>query len=94
MGRAHSEPSESVKKLIGQNFSNLAGKYLLALEKTLPDLSQSELKMRMIFMVGSMAYTLTRLAAPEQFQDSKDFKKIGAKTKQELINFVKAGFES
>jgi len=58
IGRIHSVSDDRVRKMIFDLFEEVFLRFLSALERALPELSQEEVFWRLQFVVGSMAHTL------------------------------------
>ena len=58
LGRTYSEPSKTLRALIGQMYAPTMERYKAALERALPQMPKEELVWRMHFMFGTLAYTL------------------------------------
>ena len=88
MGRAHSETNVELRKLIGNQFSEIADRFLKAFSLALPDLSKKQLAYRMLFMIGSMAYSLMEVAGPENMTAVIGSPEKRERIKEELISFL------
>jgi AcrR family transcriptional regulator len=58
LGRTYTEPSKTLRALIGQMYAPTMERYKAALERALPQMPKEELVWRMHFMFGTLAYTL------------------------------------
>jgi hypothetical protein len=58
VGKAHSSPDETVRKLFLEQFTGIVQRFIPALQRTLPGIPSDEITMRFHFAVGAMAYTL------------------------------------
>ena len=58
LGRTYTEPSKSIRTLIGQMYAPTMERYKAALERALPHMPPEELVWRMHFMFGTLSYTL------------------------------------
>jgi AcrR family transcriptional regulator len=58
LGRTYTEPSKTLRALIGQMYAPTMERYKAALERALPQMPREELVWRMHFMFGTLAYTL------------------------------------
>jgi len=59
MGRAFSEPSEEVRSMVSEEFAETVRRFVEALGRLLPELSQQELMWRFHFSAGAMAHTVS-----------------------------------
>jgi AcrR family transcriptional regulator len=57
MGRAFSEPSDEVRRIVFDEFAEMVHRFVEALARLLPELPQSELLWRFHFAAGSMGHT-------------------------------------
>jgi AcrR family transcriptional regulator len=88
MGRLYGE--RLMARIIEKHFKYLAGPFVDAVRRALPDLPDDELAWRGHFMIGAMALTLCR--PPESsFYLSKD---SPANVAKRLVAFVSAGFRA
>ena len=88
IGRIHSEPPSVMKPLLEKEFGEVAGRFVGALGKVLPELPKEELFWRFHFLVGGMLQTLT-LQVPLGLGPSEE---TYQEKFQRLIRFAKAGF--
>jgi AcrR family transcriptional regulator len=58
LGRTYTEPSKSLRSLIGHMYAPTMERFKAALERALPQMPKDELVWRMHFMFGTLAYTL------------------------------------
>jgi AcrR family transcriptional regulator len=58
IGRLYTEPGEFSVRLFKHQFEYMAERFRPALERTLPDLSRTELSWRLHFAIGAMAHTM------------------------------------
>ena len=59
VGRIHSETNEEFRATFMKQFDAVIQRFTTALRRALPDLDEAELSWRMLFMVGSMAFTMS-----------------------------------
>ncbi len=57
VGRLHSEPNEVLRPILLEQFEEVRERFHAALQRALPD--HSDMSWRMLFMIGSMAFTMT-----------------------------------
>ncbi|MEZ5967168.1 MAG: TetR/AcrR family transcriptional regulator [Planctomycetota bacterium] len=58
MGRVHSEPAEFVVELVRDHFAEVRTRFLSALRRSVPDLSDEQAFLRLFFVVGAMAHSM------------------------------------
>ncbi len=58
LGRMYSAPDEFIQRVFRKHLADIAGRFLEALEKVLPDLSPEDRLWRVHFMVGTMAHVM------------------------------------
>lgn len=59
LGRIHSETNEEFRQVFMSEFELVFQRFAVALQRPLPHLTNSNLPWRMLFMVGSMAFTMS-----------------------------------
>lgn len=59
VGRIHSETNEEFRTNFVKQFDVVLQRFTTALRRALPQLDEADLSWRMLFMVGSMAFTMT-----------------------------------
>ena len=59
VGRIHSETNEDFRATFVKQFDEVFKRFTAALRRALPNLDDAELSWRMLFMVGSMAFTMS-----------------------------------
>ena len=59
VGRIHSETNEDFRATFVKQFDAVFQRFTAALRRALPDLDDADLSWRMLFMVGSMAFTVS-----------------------------------
>ena len=59
VGRIHSETNEEFRATFVKQFDAVLLRFTAALGRALPDLDEADLRWRMLFMVGSMAFTMS-----------------------------------
>lgn len=57
VGRIHAEPNEVFRAILVEQFDEVRQRFHAALERALPD--HADMSWRMLFMIGSMAFTMT-----------------------------------
>ncbi len=67
LGRAHSEPSAEVRQVVFAQFEEVFTEFGRQFARTLPHLGQSELKARMKYLIGAMAFAM---ADPPHLRDT------------------------
>ena len=58
VGRIHNETDESYRALFIRQFDDVARRFRAALARALPHHGQADVNCRMLFMIGSMAFTM------------------------------------
>ena len=59
LGRIHSETNEEFRQIFMSEYELVFQRFSVALQRSLPHLTNSNLPWRMLFMVGSMAFTMS-----------------------------------
>jgi AcrR family transcriptional regulator len=92
LGRACTEPSKTVRALIGQLYAPAMERYKTAFERAVPELPKEELIWRMHFMFGTLAYTLAATDTVQLIAGCKPEDRYDAKLLEErLTAFLAAG---
>jgi AcrR family transcriptional regulator len=94
LGGCYTDPEPEVAGVIHEQFAEVKQRYLPALQRALPHLSQRDLFWRMQFVLGAMARTLTGGRGLEQ-----QFENIGSpidwnNVRQRLLHFACAGLRA
>ncbi len=58
LGHTISQPSNDIRQLFIGQFRHVLPRFIAALKRQLPDLSETEVFWRFLFMIGAMAYTM------------------------------------
>ncbi len=92
LGRAYTEPSKSIRLLIGQLYALTMERYKAAFERALPELSRDELIWRLHFMFGTFAYTLAATDTVQLIAGCKPEDRYDARVLEDrLAAFLTAG---
>jgi AcrR family transcriptional regulator len=92
LGRTYSEPSKTLRALIGQMYAPTMERYKAALERALPQMPKDELVWRMHFMFGTLAYTLAATDTVQLIAGCKPEDRYDARLLEErLTAFLLAG---
>ena len=59
VGRIHAETNEEFRATFVKQFDAVIQRFTAALHRALPQLDEADLSWRMLFMVGSMAFTMS-----------------------------------
>jgi AcrR family transcriptional regulator len=59
MGRIHSETNKEFRASFIRQFDTVFRRFIVALRRSLPHLDDADVSWRMLFLVGSMAFTMT-----------------------------------
>jgi AcrR family transcriptional regulator len=95
LGRTYTEPTKSVRALIGQMYAPTMERYKTALERALPQMPREELVWRMHFMFGTLAYTLAATDTVQLIAGCKPEDRYDARLLEErLIAFLAAGLHA
>jgi AcrR family transcriptional regulator len=95
LGRTYSEPTKSVRALIGQMYAPAMERYKRALERALPQMPADELVWRMHFMFGTLAYTLAATDTVQLIAGCKPEDRYDARLLEErLTAFLTAGLHA
>ena len=92
LGRTYTEPSKTLRALIGQMYAPTMERYKAALERALPQMPKDELVWRMHFMFGTLAYTLAATDTVQLIAGCKPEDRYDARLLEErLAAFLLAG---
>jgi AcrR family transcriptional regulator len=92
MGRIHSETHEEFRATFFQQFEEVFRRFGQAFQRALPNLEPTDVGWRMLFLVGSMAFTM---AGGDSFAPiGPDAKKDPDDVLESLIQFAAAGMSS
>ena len=95
LGRTYSEPTKTVRALIGQMYAPTMERYKAALERALPQMPGEELVWRMHFMFGTLAYTLAATDTVQLIAGCKPEDRYDARLLEErLTAFLAAGLHA
>ena len=95
LGRAFSEPADSMRTLLPEQYREVVLRFKSALVRALPQLPEAELVWRMHFMFGAMSYSMAgndalQLIATCRVEGADDAEAIIAR----LIPFLTAGLQA
>ena len=92
LGRSYTEPSKSIRALIGQLYAPTMERYKAAFERALPQMPRDELVWRMHFMFGTLSYTLAATDVVQLIAGCKPEDRHDAQLLEErLTAFLAAG---
>jgi len=92
LGRTYTEPSKTLRALIGHMYAPTMERYKAALERALPQMPKDELVWRMHFMFGTLAYTLAATDTVQLIAGCKPEDRYDAQLLEErLTAFLLAG---
>jgi AcrR family transcriptional regulator len=91
MGRAHTDPDPSIRRILHEQFEEITRRYRAALLRALPNLSPEEIRWRAHFMLGAMAFTLMIPLFPDSSAPPSPVYHSQAVFRS-LVTFVCAGF--
>jgi AcrR family transcriptional regulator len=95
LGRTYTEPTKTVRALIGQMYAPAMERYKRALERALPQMPADELIWRMHFMFGTLAYTLAATDTVQLIAGCKPEDRYDARLLEErLTAFLTAGLHA
>ena len=89
VARIYAEPAVLTQPLLEKEFSQVASRFVAALQKTCPGVSEQDMRWRFHFMVGSMIQFL-RFQAPMGLVNEADGFRDGL---DRLVNYSVAGIE-
>ena len=88
LGRLHSETNEEFRQVFMSEYELVFQRFAVALQRSLPHLTNTNLPWRMLFMVGSMAFTMSWGQSMMLREDSSA---TPSDVLDELIEFTCAG---
>jgi AcrR family transcriptional regulator len=94
MGRAFSEPSDEVRQIVFEEFSEMVEGFKGALGRLLPHLSESEVLWRFHFVAGAMAHTVGSGKLLERCTGGRCGPADVERTTELLVHFLAAGLEA
>jgi AcrR family transcriptional regulator len=94
MGRAFSEPSEEVRKMVVEEFRESIDRYLDAFRKILPHLDEGERLWRFHFVAGAMTHTIACTHMLERFSGGRCTVSDPEEALQQLVTFLAAGLRA
>jgi AcrR family transcriptional regulator len=92
LGRTYTDPSKTIRTLLGQMYAQTMERFRAAFARSLPEVPREELNWRLHFMFGTLSYTLAatdamNLIAGAKPEDRYDARQLRAR----LIDFLAAG---
>jgi AcrR family transcriptional regulator len=90
MGRAHTEVSEEVRRVVFAQFIEVVTAFTSAFERALPGLTVDEIQLRFKLMIGTLAYSMVN---PPRFGGGIGVGEVEEMV-QELVTFCAAGFRA
>jgi len=95
LGRTYTDPSKSIRHLIGSLYAPAMARFKAAFEKSLPQMPPDELVWRMHFMFGTHAYTLAATDTVQLIAGCKPEDRYDAQLLEErLAAFLVAGLRA
>lgn len=92
LGHAMSQPD--VREVFVEQFRDTFERFAAALDKTLPQLSEREILWRFLFMVGSMAYTMTMCDDFSHITGGRCGPHDATATVRRLVPFIASGMKA
>ncbi len=95
LGRAYTEPTEAVRKLLAEEYVEVLERFKRALLRALPELPEKELVWRVHFALGAMSYAIAgadsvQLIASYEVRDTDNIESIT----QRIVPFIVAGLSA
>jgi len=95
LGRAYTEPTETVRKLLAEEYVGVLERFKRALLRALPELPEKELVWRVHFALGAMSYAIAgadsvQLIASYEVRDTDNIESIA----QRIVPFIVAGLSA
>jgi AcrR family transcriptional regulator len=94
MGRAFSEPSEEVRRMVIEEFRESIERYLEALRKILPHLDEAERMWRFHFVAGAMSHTVACTHMLERFSGGRCTVSDPDEALRQMVPFLAAGLRA
>jgi AcrR family transcriptional regulator len=94
MGRAFSEPSEEVRKMVIEEFRESIERYLDAFRKILPHLEEAERMWRFHFVAGAMTHTIACTQMLERFSGGRCTASDPEEALRQMVPFLAAGLRA
>ena len=90
MNRVVSEPDENLRTIVQAEFSEVSSRFIAALTRTIPQVSEEEVSLRFHFVIGSMLHLVGRFG-PFSMEEAGETK---LRKISKLITFTVAGLEA
>lgn len=94
MGRAFSEPSEEVRRMVIEEFRESIELYLGALRKILPHLDEAERMWRFHFVAGATSHTIACTQMLERFSGGRCTTSDPDEALRQMVTFLAAGLRA
>lgn len=94
IGRVLSEPPEVVEPLVRNQFADVAQRFVAALSRALPGLSEAEIFERLQFAIGMMTHQLTDLHRIGVSEELRFKPPDGAESLRHMVTFLAAAFRA
>ena len=94
MGRAWSEPSEEVRKIILEEIRETIDRFMAAFRTVLPHLSEGELMWRFHFLGGAMGHTVSCSYVLERYSGGTCHTSDPDEALDQLVTFLAAGMRA
>jgi AcrR family transcriptional regulator len=94
MGRAFSEPSEEVRRMVVEEFRESIDRYLEAFRTIAPHLEEAERMWRFHFMAGAMAHTIACTHMLERFSGGHCTASDPEEALRQMVPFLAAGLRA
>ncbi len=94
IGRTHSETNQKIQGMFFQLFEVVVRRFAEAFHRALPDLSEDEVRVRMLFVIGAMAHTMALSHKLPWFSKKIDQKPFNDMVLTNLIQFAVSGMRA
>ncbi len=94
LGHTISQPSNDIRQLFIGQFRNVLPRFIAALKRQLPDLSETEVFWRFLFMIGAMAYTMAMSNSIPMISNGLCDSSDAEGMIQRLVPFLVAGLQA
>jgi AcrR family transcriptional regulator len=94
MGRAFSEPSEDVRRMVVEEFRESIDRYLEVFRTILPHLDEAERMWRFHFVAGAMAHTIACTHMLERFSGGRCTASDPEEALRQMVPFLAAGLRA
>jgi AcrR family transcriptional regulator len=94
LGRCFMEPDVKIQAMLDRQLQEVAGRFIPALQRSLPKLPEEDFFWRIHFLVGAMAHTMADAERLRSFSSGRCNPDDTEAMIDHLVNFLSAGFKA